>query len=79
MSVFPTKPHSECALRHPLTGEPATSQAPEGRMKKNDPYREIGRRLRRLFDDVVNEPLPEELMALVRKLEADKDDAGINS
>ena len=32
-------------------------------------YREIGHELRRMFDDVVNEPVPEDLLTLVKKLD----------
>lgn len=37
--------------------------------KRKERYREIGRELRRMFDDVVSEPIPDDLKELVKKLE----------
>lgn len=37
--------------------------------KKKERYRDIGQELRRMFDDVVSEPIPEDLLALMKKLE----------
>ncbi len=37
--------------------------------RKRQRYRDIGQELRRMFDDVLNEPIPEDLVDLVKKLE----------
>lgn len=33
----------------------------------------VGRQLRRVYDDAVNEPLPDELLALLQQIDDDKD------
>jgi hypothetical protein len=37
--------------------------------KGKERYRDIGPELRRMFNDVVNEPIPDDLMSLIKKLE----------
>jgi hypothetical protein len=37
--------------------------------RKKDRYREIGHQLRCVFNDVVNEPIPADLITLLKKLE----------
>jgi hypothetical protein len=38
-------------------------------MQKTERYRELGKELRQMFDDVVYEPIPTDLMELLQKLD----------
>jgi hypothetical protein len=42
--------------------------------KKNDHYEDIGQELRRMFNDVLSEPIPDDLLSLVKKLEEQSED-----
>ena len=42
--------------------------------KKSDRYEDIGQELRRMFNDVLSEPIPEDLLSLVKKLETQSGD-----
>jgi hypothetical protein len=48
--------------------QPEKRQAPPGR-QRND-HEAIGARLRQLFDEVVNEPVPDEFLELLRRADS---------
>ena len=76
-AVLPNKDASAVekgGARPERAAEPSVS-APPKRGKKYDPYSAIGRGLKRMFDDVVSEPIPDDLMELVKKLESGDDSA----
>jgi hypothetical protein len=53
--------------------EDKSSIAPQDAPAKKRQRDVIGKELRRLFDDVASEPVPDDLMALMDKLEAKLD------
>jgi len=44
--------------------------------QKKERYRALGKELRRMFDDVVHEPIPTDLMELLQKLDKQSGDGG---
>lgn len=61
---------AEKKMRTALSNQPAPD--PERPVEEKTDW--IGRELRKVFDETVNEPLPERLKALLTKLREDEDE-----
>jgi hypothetical protein len=63
----PDKPPADRAENPEMTGRPASAQKPEVRLGREVQAR-IGQQLRALYDDYVNQGVPQNITDLVRRL-----------